>query len=113
MNILENVKFTQLQDDEAEVRGLGEKLPHHLHLDPHQILIEDSRVQAVWLVQQLRSFHSVVEEVDVGPLPLILTSFAIHGVFHKLVKIILNLVLGGPRASGCSWRCKVPSTYSG
>ena len=47
MDILEHMKFNQLQDDEAEVGGLCEKLLHLLPLDPHQLLIEDSRIQAV------------------------------------------------------------------
>ena len=80
--ILKHVEFAQLQDHEPNVCGLGEKHLHLLHLNSHQLLVDDSGVQAVRLVHQLRSFHSSVHEVDVLPLPLVLTSFAMHGVIH-------------------------------
>ena len=80
--ILEHLEFAQLQDHESNVRGLGEKHLNLLHFDSHQLLVEDSGIQAVGLVHQLCCLHSIVDEVDVRALPLILTCFAIHGVVH-------------------------------
>ena len=44
MDILEQMEFTQLQDDKAHGWWLGEMHVHLLPLDPHQLLIEDPRV---------------------------------------------------------------------
>ena len=57
--------------------------------------MEDSSIQAEGLIHPLRWFHSIVHELDDRPLPLILTSFAIHGVVHLLMKILLHMILGG------------------
>ena len=80
--ILEHMEFTQPQDEEVHVGGFCEKQLHLLHLNINKLLVEDSRIWTVRLIEQLRRLPSVVDEMDVGALPLILTSFAIHGVIQ-------------------------------
>ena len=45
VDILENMEFTQLQDEEAQIAGFGEKQLHLLHLNTNQLLAEDPRIQ--------------------------------------------------------------------
>ena len=92
--------FIQLLDDEGNVRCLGEKHFHLRHLDCNQVLNEGPRVNTVWLVDQIRRVHSLIDEVHVSPLPQILRGFAIDGIVQQLVKIFLHFILGG-RANLC------------
>ena len=80
--IFEHMEFTQLQKDEAHAGGFGKKDLHILHLNSNQLLVEDSCIPTVRLIHQLRRLLSVVYERDFASLPLILTSFATHGVIH-------------------------------
>ena len=76
------MEFTQLQYEEANVGMLGEKQINLSHLDPNHILLRETCVKTLWLVVQLDRFPSVIDELDVRPIPLILTSFAIHGLIQ-------------------------------
>ena len=85
-----HVEFRQLQDAEPYVEGFIDPQESLLALDCAEVLAVDPRVHELRLRNQLPELLLVRDQLDGGPLLLILHRFAKHTVIHQLEHILLE-----------------------
>ena len=89
-----HVEFRQLQDAKPYVERFIDPQASLLAFDCAQVLAVDPCVHELRLRHQLPELLLVRNQVDGGPLLLILAGFTKHTVVHQLEHILLELCFG-------------------